>query len=47
MSERPEHDPYPSEEARQRAITARLLIVIGVLAGVLCAALLRRSMGFS
>jgi hypothetical protein len=45
MVKRPEDDPYPSEEARQRAITARLVIVIGLLAGAVFALLLRRYMG--
>jgi len=32
MAECPEHNPYPSEAARQRAITVRLVILIAVLA---------------
>ena len=34
MAERPPHNPYPSEAARQRAKTVRLVILLGALAGV-------------
>ncbi len=46
MAERPEHNPYASETARQWAITKRLVIVIGLLAGAVFALLLRRYMGW-
>jgi hypothetical protein len=42
MGERPEH---PSEAARQRAITARLVVVIVVLCGLVGALLWRRYVG--
>jgi hypothetical protein len=45
MAERPEPNPYASETARQRAITKRLVIVIGLLAGAVVALLVRRYMG--
>ena len=34
MAERPPHNPYPSEAARQRAKTVRLVILLAALAGV-------------
>jgi hypothetical protein len=46
MAERPEHNPYSSEMARQGAITKRLVVVIGLLASVLGALLVRRYMGW-
>jgi hypothetical protein len=42
MPERPEHNSYATEAARQQAITKRLVIVIGLLAGAVFALLLRR-----
>ena len=45
MVEPPTRDPFALESARQRAITKRLVIVIGLLAGAVFALLLRRYMG--
>jgi hypothetical protein len=41
MPERPD-PPYASEQARQRAMTVRLLIVAAALAGVVIALLAKR-----
>ena len=46
MAERPDHNPYPSEAARQRAITARLVIIIAVLTGVLTGLLMKGQLGW-
>jgi hypothetical protein len=43
MRERREEKPYPAEEASQRALTKRLVIVIGLLAGVIVGVLVARS----
>jgi hypothetical protein len=34
LTEREPHNPYPTEAARQRAKTVRLVILLGALAGV-------------
>jgi hypothetical protein len=47
MAERPDHNPYPSERARQSAITKRLVVIIGLLAGAVFALFLRRYMGWA
>jgi hypothetical protein len=41
MAERPD-PPYPSERARQRAITVRLLVVAAALAGLVVGLLVKR-----
>ena len=46
MAERPEDTPYPSERARQLAITKRLVIVIGILGGIVFGLVLRRYLGW-
>jgi hypothetical protein len=46
MADRPEHNPYASEEARQGAIMKRLVVGIAILGGVVGSLLLRRYMGW-
>jgi hypothetical protein len=46
MRERPDEKPYPVEKARQRALTKRLVIVIGVLLGVIAGVFIARSSGW-
>jgi hypothetical protein len=46
MRERPDQKPYPTEKARQRALTKRLVIVIGVLLGAIAGLLIARSSGW-
>ena len=43
MRERPDDKPYPTESARQRALTKRLITVIGVLLGLLIGVLVARA----
>jgi uncharacterized membrane protein YoaK (UPF0700 family) len=45
MRERPDEKPYPAEKARQRAMTKRLVIVIGLLLGAIVGVLIARSWG--
>ena len=45
MAERPPHNPYPSEAARQRAKTVRLVILLAALAGVVVGLLIKRWLG--
>jgi hypothetical protein len=42
---RPEHDPYPSEAARQGAMTKRLVVVIAILAGAVVGLLVKTYVG--
>jgi hypothetical protein len=46
MGEWPEHNPYPTEAARQRAITARLVLVIAVLGGMVAGLLAKGHLGW-
>jgi uncharacterized membrane-anchored protein YhcB (DUF1043 family) len=46
MRERPDKKPYPAEKARQRALTKRLVIVIGLLLGVIAGVLIARYWGY-
>ena len=46
MRERPGDKPYPTERARQRALTWRLITVIGLLLGVIVGVLLARRWGW-
>ena len=46
MAGRPEHNPYLSETARQRAIKKRPVIVVGLLTGAVFGLVLRRHMGW-
>jgi hypothetical protein len=46
MRERPDQKPYPAEQARQRRLTKRLVIVIGFLLGVIAAVLIARYRGW-
>ena len=41
MAERPDHDPYPSETARQGAITKRLVVIIAILTGAVVGLLVK------
>jgi hypothetical protein len=45
MTQRPDPDLYPSEEARQWGRTKVLIIVIAILGGVVIGLLLRRYLG--
>lgn len=45
MRERPDEKPYPAEKARQRALTKRLVVVIGLLLGAIVGVLIARSWG--
>jgi len=47
MGERPEYNPYPTEETHQGTITKRLVVVFGFLAGAVGALLLRPTWGGS
>ena len=42
MRERPEDKPYPAERARQRALTKRLVAVIGLLLAIILGVLVAR-----
>ena len=42
MRHRPDEKPYPAERARQRALTKRLLTVIGLLLGLIVGVLAAR-----
>ena len=46
MRERPDEKPYPAEKARQRALTKRLVAVIGLLLAVIAGVLMARSWGW-
>jgi len=46
VAERPKHNPYASERARQSAITKRLVVIVAFLGGIVGALLLRRYMGW-
>jgi hypothetical protein len=45
MAERPEHDPYATESARQGAITKRLVVVIAILAAAVVGLLAKTYVG--
>ena len=45
MRERHDQKPDPAEKVRQRALTKRLVIVIGVLLGVIAGVVIARSWG--
>jgi hypothetical protein len=45
MREHPDDKPYATEAARQRALTKRLIIVIGLLLGVIVGVLVARFWG--
>ena len=45
MRQRPDDKPYPAERARQRALTKRLVTVIGLLLGIILGVLAVRYWG--